>query len=596
VDLDSRPFAAAASSVDDPAPGFGLIPMRTDTLVAAVSASSQPDAGIGEERYRRLVEIGTSVLSNLDLESVLDSVVEAARELTGAEYAALGVLDRDRTELERFIYVGIDDDTKRAIGNLPRGRGVLGELIRDPSPLRLRDVNAHPHAYGFPPGHPPMRSFLGVPIEVRGEAYGNLYMTEKREGEEFDLADEEAARMLATWAGVAIDNARLYTELAAHEADLQQALRRAETSVDIARTVGGETDVDRVLDLIVKRARALVDARSLLVLLRRGERLFVAASAGRVDAGLEDLSLPAEDSVYGAAMVERAARRLEGPRGEAEHGLRELLDAEAGVVVPLLFRGYAVGTLVALDREAGGSGFDQEDVRLLQAFATSAATAVATAQTVASERLQQQVEVGERERKRWARELHDDTLQNLAAIRISLATALQSGAEDRAAQLERAAGETVDRLERQIGELSRLINDLRPAALERLGLEGALESLAEEGSARGGFAVETALDLGAGLNGDEERIVYRLVQEALNNAAKHSGAGRVQVRAAWAEGELHVAVEDDGSGFDPEAIASGRGLTGMRERVEALGGRLELAAGSNGGARVVAVVPRRIEA
>jgi len=564
--------------------------------MTAVSVSSQPDEGMGEERYRRLVEIGASVLSNLDLESVLDSVVEAARELTGAEYAALGVLDRDRTELERFIYVGIDDDTKRAIGNLPRGRGVLGELIRDPSPLRLRDVDRHPHAYGFPPGHPPMRTFLGVPIEVRGEAYGNLYMTEKRGGGEFDLADEEAARMLATWAGVAIDNARLYTELAAHEADLQQALRRAETSVELARTVGGETDVDRVLDLIVKRARALVDARALLVLLRRGERLFVAASAGRIDAGLEDLAVPAEDSVYGAAMAERAARRLEGPRGKAEHGLRELLEAEAGVVVPLLFRGYAVGTLVALDREAGGSGFDQEDVRLLQAFATSAATAVATAQTVASERLQQQVEVGERERKRWARELHDDTLQNLAAIRISLATALQSGAEDRAAQLERAAGETVDQLERQIGELSRLINDLRPAALERLGLEGALESLAEEGSARGGFEVETALDLPAGLNGDEERIVYRLVQEALNNAAKHSGAARVQVRAAWAEGELQVAVEDDGSGFDPEAIASGRGLTGMRERVEALGGRLELTPGCDGGARVVAVVPRRIDA
>ncbi|MEZ5077721.1 MAG: GAF domain-containing sensor histidine kinase [Solirubrobacterales bacterium] len=548
---------------------------------------------MNEERYRRLVEIGSTVLANLDLDSVLDSVVEAARELTGAEYAALGVLDRDRTELERFIYVGIDDDLKRAIGSLPRGRGVLGELIRDPSPLRLHDVNRHPRAYGFPPGHPPMRTFLGVPIEVRGEVFGNLYMTEKQGGEDFEEADQEAALMLATWAGVAIDNARLYTQLAAHEADLQHALRRAETAVELARTVGGETDVDRVLDLIVKRARALVDARTLLVLLRRGERLFVAAEAGWIEAELRDLALPIEGSVYGAAMRERAARRLEGPRREGEHDLRARLGAESGVVVPLLFRGYAVGTLVALDREAGGAGFDQEDVRLLQAFAASAATAVATAQAVASERLQQQVEIGERERKRWARELHDDCLQNLAAMRISLAAALQSGVGD---QLAEAAGETVDHLEHQIGELSRLINDLRPAALERLGLHGALESLAEDCAARGEFEVETELDLGAKLNGDEERIVYRLVQEALNNAAKHAGATRVQVGAAWAGGELRITVEDDGSGFDPETVAAGRGLTGMRERVEALGGRVELTAADGGGTRVVAVVPRRLAA
>jgi signal transduction histidine kinase len=546
-----------------------------------------------EERFKRLIEVGTTILASLDLEAVLDSVVSAAQELTGARYAALGVLNRDRTELERFIYRGIDEETQRAIGNLPRGRGVLGELIRDPSPLRLHDVNRHPHAYGFPPGHPPMRTFLGVPIAVRGEAYGNLYMTEKEGGEDFTELDQEAAETLAVWAGVAIDNAHLYTDLATHEAEAQRALRRAETSVEIARTVGGETDVERVLDLIVKRARALVDARALLVLLRRGDRLFAAATAGRVEGDLEDLTMPAEDSIYGDAMAERAARRLEGPPSESEHGLRERLDAETGVVVPLLFRGYAVGTLVACDREAGGAGFDQEDVRLLQAFASSAATAVATAQSVASDRLQQQVESSERERRRWARELHDDTLQNLAAIRISLAAALQSGAEGRAAQLERAASETVDRLEHQIGELSRLIDDLRPAPLERLGLEGALESLAEEGAARGGFAIETELDLGEGLGGEEERIVYRLVQEALNNAAKHSGAGVVRIEAVWLGEELRVLIEDDGAGFDPAAVSSGRGLDGMRERVELIGGRLDLSSEAARGTRVVAMVPRR---
>jgi len=553
-------------------------------------------SGIQEERFKHLIEVGTSIVAQLDLESVLHSLVAGARELTGAEYAALGVLDRDRTELERFIYLGIDDETRRAIGPLPRGRGVLGELIREPRPLRLADVNKHPHAYGFPPGHPPMRSFLGVPIAVRGEAYGNLYMTEKRGGAEFDATDQEAAETLAVWAGVAIDNARLYTQLAEHEDEAQRALRRAETSVDIARTVGGETDVNRVLDLIVKRARALVDARSLLVLLRRGDRLSVAAVAGRAGDDLGDVTLPVEGSVYGRAMRERAPQRLEGERSGAEFGLRERLGAEAGVVVPLVFRGYTVGSLVALDREAGGAGFDQEDVRLLQAFAASAATAVATAQTVEAERLQQQVEIAERERARWARDLHDDTLQGLAAIRISLAAALQSSSGDRAEKLERAAAETVGRLEGQIGELSRLIDDLRPAPLERLGLEGALAALAEEVAARGGLAVETEVDLGLTLNRDEERVVYRLAQEALNNVAKHSGASRATLSAAWAEEEVRIGVEDDGAGFDPGAVEAGRGLNGMRERAEALGGTVEIASRPGGGTRVLARMPVRTSA
>ncbi|HEY8502264.1 MAG TPA: GAF domain-containing protein, partial [Solirubrobacterales bacterium] len=404
-----------------------------------MESSEQHAERVDEDRFRRLLDIGSSVLSELDLEAVLQSVVEAARELTGARYAALGVLDPERRELERFINVGIDEATRQEIGNLPRGRGVLGELIREPAPLRLRDVNAHPHAYGFPPGHPPMHSFLGVPIVVRGETYGNLYMTEKQGAEEFDRSDEEAALTLASWAGIAIENARLYTSLSEREAEIERALRRAETSVDIARTVGGETDVERVLDLIVKRARALVDARGLLVLLRRGDHLFVAAHAGQINEDVSDLTVPVTDSVFGAAMEDRVSQRLDRNSPPSEGRLREKIGAETALVVPLLFRGRAVGTLVALDREAGGIEFDQEDLRLLQSFASSAATAVATAQTVESERLQQQVESAEKERERWARELHDDALQGLAAIRITLATALQSSGEERAERIERAA-------------------------------------------------------------------------------------------------------------------------------------------------------------
>ncbi len=555
-----------------------------------MSPSSQPDGGIQEERFKRLVEIGSALLSELDLEAVLRSVVEAARELTGAEYAALGVLNRERTELERFIYVGIDAETKRAIGNLPRGRGILGELIREPVPLRLRDVNEHPHAYGFPPGHPPMHSFLGVPITVRGEVYGNLYMTEKRGAEEFGDADEEAARTLAVWAGIAIENARLYTSLTEREAEVQQALRRAETSVDIARAVGGETDVARVLDLIVKRARALVEAKALLVLLRRGDELYVAAWAGVVPDDAADLVIPA-DIVFDSTTEERVARRFERGSPPSEARVRERLGAETALVVPLLFRGYAVGGLIAFDREAGGVEFDHEDQRLLEAFAQSAATAVATAQTVESQRLQQQVESAESERQRWAQELHDDTLQGMAAIRISLATALQSGAEDRSQQIERAAQETIDRLEGQIGELSRLINDLRPTALERLGLDGALRALAEESGARGGLEVEADVAIEAELSAEEERTVYRLIQEALTNAAKHAGATRVDLTAKLGEQGVQIAVEDNGDGFDPALVNSGRGLVGMRERIEAIGGQLEVSSEPQKGTRVQASVP-----
>ncbi len=556
-----------------------------------MESSGSSTEGVEEDRFRRLIDVGSSLLSELDIEAVLKSVVEAARELTGARYAALGVLDRERRELERFINVGIDAETQRDIGNLPRGRGVLGELIREPVPLRLRNVNTHPHAYGFPPGHPPMNSFLGVPITVRGETYGNLYMTEKRGAEEFDKSDEEAAVTLASWAGIAIENARLYTSLSEREAETEQALRRAETSVDIARTVGGETDVERVLDLIVKRARALVDARALLVLLRREDHLFVAASAGRIEADVREIEVPIDDPVFAAAMEDQVSQRLERGSPPSKARLRERLEAEAALVVPLLFRGRAVGTLVALDREAGGVEFDQEDLRLLQSFAASAATAVATAQTVESDRLLQQVASAEKERERWARELHDDTLQNLAAIRISLATALQSTGERRGARIESAAEEAMAQLEGQINELNRLINDLRPAALERLGLAGALQALAEESSARGGVEVEARIEISEEAGRDEERLVYRLVQEALTNAGKHANASQVILDVQEGDGEIRIVIRDDGDGFDPASPTAGRGLTGMRERIELLGGEIDVSSKPGEGTEISARVP-----
>jgi signal transduction histidine kinase len=360
-------------------------------------------------------------------------------------------------------------------------------------------------------------------------------------------------------------------------------------------TIGGETDVRRVLDLIVKRARALVDARALLVFLRRGERLDLAARAGDLGDRAEELTIPPGDEIFSAVTQQRVSRRLEPNTPPSEARLRERLGAEAALVVPLLFRGQAVGALVALDHE-GGSQFDQEDMRLLQAFAASAATAVGTAQGVEAERLQQRVEISEGERRRWAQELHDDALQGLAAIRISLATAMQARTPDRAERIEEAAEETLERLERQINELSRLINDLRPAPLERLGLAGALEALAEEWGQRGAFEVDTEIDLEAKrISGEEERAVYRLVQEALTNVIKHASAGKATVRVEVVDEGIGVAVEDDGDGFDVDSLEAGRGLQGMRERIALLGGEIDIRSERGGGTRISARIPLHLE-
>jgi GAF domain-containing protein len=227
---------------------------------------------LGDVQLRRLLDVGRSLVSDLDLESVLQAVLEAARDLTGARYAALGVLSGRGDELERFLTLGIDGAVRARIGDLPRGHGVLGVLIKDPRPLRLPDVGKHPQSYGFPAGHPPMTTFLGVPVRVREAVYGNLYLTDKEGGGEFGEADEAAVVVLAEWAGQAIANARMYRSATERRDELQRAVAGFEAALAVARAVGGETDLDRILELIVKRGRALVDARSMFVALEAGGR------------------------------------------------------------------------------------------------------------------------------------------------------------------------------------------------------------------------------------------------------------------------------------------------------------------------------------
>lgn len=526
-------------------------------------------------------------MSELDLEALLHRVLDVARELTGARYAALGVLDEQGEELERFITTGIDEETRRTIGDLPRGRGILGELIRQPEPLRLRDLSEHPRSYGFPPGHPPMHGFLGVRVLIRGEVYGNLYLTEK-DGGEFDADDEHSLVVLAEWAAIAIANARLYSGVEKQRNELQRAVDGLEATSAIAKAVGGETEIDPVLELIVKRGRALVEARTLVILLTEGDHLRVAATAGEAD-GHPDLQIPIADSLLGDIVRSGKAERLADVKSRVRLGLGELSsDAESALLVPLTFRGHTSGVLIAFDRSAHGPAFDAEDERLLSSFAASAATAVATAQTVEADRLQHSIEAAEQERRRWARELHDETLQGLGALQVLLSTARRRGDHP-----DEAIAQASTQIEAEIEKLQALITELRPAALDEIGVGPAIESLVERARTLHGLEIESDIDLDydAGrqatrLTPEIESAIYRLVQESLTNVGKHAGADKALLRVVEAEGQITVEVRDDGRGFDPEQPNGGFGLVGMRERAGLLGGTLEVASEPGEGSTV----------
>jgi signal transduction histidine kinase len=562
-----------------------------------------------DRAVRGVLDLARGVFAELDLDVVLERVLESAQELTGARYAALGVLDQSRSELSRFITRGIDDATHAAIGALPRGRGVLGALIEDPVPLHLTDVGSHPRSYGFPHGHPPMRTFLGTPILVGGQPFGNIYLTEKARGEQFSEEDEQALTVLAELAGVAIDHARRYTGASERRDELERTVATFDATTQIALAVGGETDLDVILELVAKRGRALVGARVLLIELCRRQELVVAAGAGELPAGVIGQSTQMRDSLAGQALRTRRTLRLDDEVNRArfdEHGTGRLgVSARGGLVVPLLFRGNGYGALLALDRLEDGPSFSAEDQRLLEAFATSAATAVATAQSVASERQRQRLAAAEAERRRWARELHDDTLQSLSALRIGLSTAARSEQPD---ALRDAYHQAVAQLEEGITNLRALITDLRPAALDELGTEAAVEALAER-TTRHGIEVDVSIDLAheRARERDRERgsqaltrhtpeletAIYRVVQEALTNATKHGHAGRAIVEIHEDASTVYVEVRDDGSGFDTSAETSGFGLLGMRERVELLDGtlRVDSSPGANAGTTVHASFP-----
>jgi signal transduction histidine kinase len=538
-----------------------------------------------ENRLRALVETGVAITSELSLDALLQRLVEAASELTGARYAALGVIDRSGSELERFLTTGIDAETHAAIGDLPRGRGILGVLIREDAPLRLHNLGDDPRSVGFPPNHPQMSTFLGVPVHLRGVAYGNLYLTEKASGEDFTDEDQELVELLASQAAVAIENARLYEAATGWSKQL-------ESLNEVGNALATETDLDRLLDLVARRLRELLDARLVTVLLPSGDDgLRFAAVAGE-RTHLAGATITRSTSKSGRVLErgrsERADSVLDDP--DVDHEAMRLIGARSGLWVPLLVRGRAIGVLAAHDKLGSDVRFRDTDLRLAETFGARAALAVDLSERIAQDSFRRVVEAQELERRRLARELHDETGQALTSILLGL-KALEERMADSASRA--AAEELRELVVSTLQDVRRLAVELRPSALDDFGLVAALERLTASFTEQTGISVDFQTALAdMRLPEEVETALYRIVQESLTNVVKHARARRVSILLARKGGTVKAVVEDDGRGFDPAAqTCDGYGLVGMRERLALLGGRLEVESGRDAGTTIAAEVP-----
>ncbi|MCW2963158.1 MAG: sensor histidine kinase [Actinomycetia bacterium] len=532
-------------------------------------------------RLRTLIETGLAINSELSLDGVLQRIVEAAAQVTGAQYAALGVIDPTGTSLERFITHGIDEETRATIGDLPTGRGVLGALITHASTLRLQDIADDPRSVGFPPGHPPMRTFLGTPIILRGVAYGNLYLTEKEGGAEFDDTDEELVSLLSAQAAVAIENARLYESATTWS-------RQLESLQEISSALVGELDLPRLLQLVVERLRELIDARLVAIALPVADGLRVEAIASDEPNGLLH-QVFTRASKAGAVLARGRSERVDAVIDDPEvsQDIARQFGATTGLYVPLLARDGPIGIVFAHDRRGRDPRFTNADLRLAEHFGERASVAVDLSRRVQRDSLRRVIEGQELERRRLARELHDETGQALTSVLLGL-KAVET-AEDAPAALARLRELVVATLQ----DVRRLAVELRPKALDDFGLVPALERLVETFTEATGISVEFESQLGAErLQPEVETTLYRIVQEALTNIAKHAGARRVSVLLVRRPGVVSALIEDDGLGFGrDEEARGGIGLAGMRERLALLDGKLTTESGRGTGTSLVAEVP-----
>ena len=536
------------------------------------------------DRLRAIVDAGVALASELSLDAVLQKIVETAAELTGAQYAALGVIDPSGQALERFIVTGIDPETQEAIGDPPRGRGILGALIEDAKPLRLDNLTEDPRSVGFPPNHPPMRSFLGVPILLRGVAYGNLYLTEKADSAPFTEEDEELTTLLSSQAAVAIENARLYEAAT-------RWLKQLESLNEISNALVSEIDLSRLLDLIAARLRELIHARLVLIALPVPDgSLIVRATDGEGAEELRGIHLERETSKTGRVLERRRSERVDSLiddiEMDQEAGRR--MGARTGVFVPMMLRDRAIGVISAHDKEGNDVRFTDEDVRLAEAFAARAAVAVDLSERVASDALRRVVGAQELERQRLARELHDETGQALTSILLKLKSF--EDIED-PSRVVAAMGELRELVVTTLQDVRRLAVELRPKALDDFGLVPAIERLVGTFHEQTGIEVDLESRLGSDrLPPEIETTLYRITQEALTNVVKHAQAKHVSIVLTRRDGSVAAVIEDDGRGIT-EAGGDGLGLLGMRERIALVDGRLEVESSPGSGTTLSFEVP-----
>ncbi len=535
-------------------PSLGLGPLsrvRLDELLQEL-LDRVGEVMTSRERLRALLDAVVGIGTDLDLRSTLQRIVEAACALAGARYGALGVIGADRTELSDFITAGIDPDTHARIGDLPHGRGVLGLLITEPRPVRLPDITKHPHSYGFPPHHPPMHSFLGVPVRTRDQIFGNLYLAEKQGAAEFSDDDEEIVVALAAAAGVAIDNARLF-------ALAQRRERWLAAAAEITGVLLGTVRRTEALRLIARRAREVSGADLVMVLLQDepdGRCTIEVADGAPALAGrsvvVGELG-PQLDSL-------RAAADWPGP----------VPDVPA-LVTPLAGAGSPYGVLIVT--QPAGTIAREDDPVLLSTFAGQAALALERAR--AQEEREQLVLLEDRERN--ARDLHDVVIQRLFATGMQL-----QGAVARAGDAE-----TVKRINAAVDDLDATIRDIRRSIFElRTPVDASLRTELRDavGAAADTLGFRPVLDtsgpVDSAVPADIVPELLAVLREALANVARHARAGRVRVSVHAAADEVVLRVEDDGIGLDP-ALARG-GLLNMRERAGDLGGSFDTGPGPDG--------------
>jgi len=550
--------------------GFPDVPrLELDQLLGQLIDRAD-DVLAAQGRLRGLLRANAAVAADLSLPVVLRRIVEAARDLLGARYAALGVISRDG-QLEQFVHTGMDGDLVGKIGELPRGRGILGLLITEPAPIRIADLTRHPASAGFPAGHPPMSAFLGVPVRVGDEVFGNLYLTERSRGGEFTADDEELAVALAAAAGGAIANARRF-------ADSEQRRRWLAASGELTPLLlSGQAS--QPYEVIAKHAAeaAEADFASLVVPHGTGEAI-VTAAHGLMAAELIGRTVPLEESLAGRAILTGKPFLANDYLGE---GSAIRLSAEVGpiMVVPLTAGEQVLGALT-LGRLAARPGFTDASLQMAASFAIQAAVTLELARARADQIALATLE----DRNRIAADLHDHVIQELFALGMGLQSL--ASRTDSAAATDRITG-FADSVDNVINKIRSSIFGLQSRQRDPGGLQGQLVELVGEHAAQLGFTASIRftgpVNLGAG--SELTRDIVAVTREALSNCARHAQATTADVAVIVEDGMITLEITDNGRGIGRPSRSSG--LANLRHRAERHGGNLRLATPPDGGTQLI---------